>query len=44
MVPYEVEAFELEGATFCVEVGPKVPDDSEVFESFHGLEEELANK
>jgi hypothetical protein len=39
MVPYEVEAFEMEGTTFGVEVGPKVPDHSEVSESFRGLEE-----
>jgi hypothetical protein len=44
MVPYEVEAFEMEGTTFGVELGPKVPDHSEVSESFRGLEEELAKK
>jgi hypothetical protein len=38
-VPYEVEAFEVEGAAFGVEMGPQVPDHGEVFESFRGLEE-----
>jgi hypothetical protein len=43
-VPYEVEAFEVEGAAFGVEMGPKVPDHGEVSESFRGLEEEEAKK